>query len=269
MGAERRKIVVSMDNKIINGVWCGVELTNLEKLSIRSFLSNGHEFHLYTTHPDCRGIPEGTVVHATSEVVPEDAHTWFTGPNHFSDYFRSHLICKKGGWYVDVDIVCLKPFDFPEPYVLLCESPDGGVSSLLDPAYLTGCLFKAPAEAPFLQNIVNEIESRNPQKGCDLTRIIGNINAGIGPGLFRKWVPKAGLQDYYRDSAVFDAIGCLDGKQYVRFVSGGQSWSFPEKSRAIHLRCSYWQHGNLGLNPNKNYPEDSLYEQLKKKYGVK
>jgi mannosyltransferase OCH1-like enzyme len=35
----------------------------------------------------------------------------------FSDIFRYALLYKYGGWWVDMDVTCLKPFDVDEPYV--------------------------------------------------------------------------------------------------------------------------------------------------------
>ena len=45
-------------NHVIQGLWIGSELSMLERLSIASFLDNGHDYHLYT-YGDVRGIPDG------------------------------------------------------------------------------------------------------------------------------------------------------------------------------------------------------------------
>ncbi len=37
-----------MAGDVFQSLWIGAELSAMEQLSIRSFLANGHEFHLYT-----------------------------------------------------------------------------------------------------------------------------------------------------------------------------------------------------------------------------
>src|SRR5206468_3047474 len=39
----------------------------------------------------------------------------------FSDLFRYRLLLDQGGWWVDADVFCLKPFDFTAPYVFGAE----------------------------------------------------------------------------------------------------------------------------------------------------
>ena len=34
-------------SNIIQSLWIGTELSNLERLSIKSFIDNGHTYHLY------------------------------------------------------------------------------------------------------------------------------------------------------------------------------------------------------------------------------
>jgi Glycosyltransferase sugar-binding region containing DXD motif len=250
----------------VNGVWTGRSLTNIEKLCIHSFQDHGHEFHLYVTE-STEGVPPGTIVHSTDEIVPAGATSWFSNPGHFSDYFRYHLIYQIGGWYIDMDTVCLQRFIFEDvPYVFLAENEQtGGPSDKINLSYLTSCLFKAPAGCELLKNIIDEIESRDPRKGCNLPFPLSDINQGNGPPMFRKWVPRMGLERYIYPSRFFDVLSWHD---YGKFVSSGWTWIPPEDVYAIHLRSSFWRCGNPGLVPNNKYPEDSLYEQLKKKHGV-
>jgi hypothetical protein len=35
----------------------------------------------------------------------------------FSDFLRYKLLLDRGGWWVDVDTICLRPFDFEDDYV--------------------------------------------------------------------------------------------------------------------------------------------------------
>ena len=99
---------------IIQCLWIGRALSPLEQLSIRSFLANGHEVHLYL-YEQIEGVPRGTRVRNAERVLPRSAqflyreHPSYAG---FSNFFRYRLLLEKGGWWVDLDTICLRPFDF-------------------------------------------------------------------------------------------------------------------------------------------------------------
>lgn len=97
----------------IQSLWVGDPLSNLEKLCIRSFLDNGHEFHLYV-YDDVQGIPAGATVKDANEIIPS-REIFYTRKKYvapFSDWFRYALLAKRGGVWVDMDTICIKPFDF-------------------------------------------------------------------------------------------------------------------------------------------------------------
>jgi hypothetical protein len=250
------------ENKIINGVWDGPALSNLEILSIQSFQKLGHEYHLYCSQPTAR-IPDGVIVHKAEEVVAADAYTWFTNPGHYSDYVRYNLIYKVGGWYCDVDIVPLRFFDFPDPYVFLAENEKGGMSDKINTRFLTSCLFKAPAGCHLLKIIIDEMEAQDLRNN-HLPFPLSDINLGNGPPMFRRWVPKLGLESFIKTSRVFDVF---DWNLYAWLFSGDHEWSFPEGSYAMHFRRSFWTYNNW--DTNGSYHPNSLYEKLKRGESVK
>lgn len=242
------------DNKIIKGVWIGEDLTNIQKLCIRSFQDNGHEFHLYT-YGDVAGIPKGTIVLDANKIVPFEERKRFQHDSHFSDYFRSNVTYILGGWYVDMDIVCLKPFDFEEPYVFVSEYQHGeriepGVSD----TKVNGCIIKVPKGDPMTREIISRID------GMQLLQA-GWID--VGPAQYRRAIPEFGLEKYIQKPEVFDPLW-PDSLHY--FVSGMISFDFKGAS-AMHLRTSYW-HPNNGLDPNGTYSVDSFFEHVKRRHGV-
>ena len=108
-----------MAGNLIQGLWIGPRLSVMERLSIASFLHHGHDYRLYTYGP-VEGLPAGAVLEDARSILPESMifqyreHASFAG---FSNYFRYKLLLERGGWWVDTDTVCLRPFDFDEPYV--------------------------------------------------------------------------------------------------------------------------------------------------------
>ena len=98
-------------------------MTAIERLSITSFIENGHTFDLYS-YGAIQGIPEGTQLRNAAEILPVERvfryrdHSSYAG---FSNFFRYKLLSERGGWWVDLDAVCLKPFDFDDEFVF-CPS---------------------------------------------------------------------------------------------------------------------------------------------------
>lgn len=106
----------------IQTLWIGNKLSKIERLSLISFIKNGHEVHLYC-YENVKNIPEGVKVLDANEVVHEDdifkAHPESYGA--FSDLFRHTLLFLKGGCWVDTDVICLKPFIFEDEISLCAE----------------------------------------------------------------------------------------------------------------------------------------------------
>ena len=57
--------------EVIQSLWIGTKLSNLEKLSIKSFIDNGHTYHLYT-YAEVKNIPEGVIVKDGNEILPKN-----------------------------------------------------------------------------------------------------------------------------------------------------------------------------------------------------
>jgi hypothetical protein len=116
------------DNRIVNALWVGNKLSKLELLTISSFIAHGHDFHLWTYSDIVTPLPRGVTICDAEDILPRrtvfrsirtDRETGvgdgsFAG---FSDLFRYKLLLDKGGYWTDMDITCLKPLDFSEPYV--------------------------------------------------------------------------------------------------------------------------------------------------------
>ena len=111
---------VDKTDPIIQGLWIGAELSVMEQLSIASFLRNGHEYHLYT-YAELANVPAGTVIRDANEILPAAAIFQYKDrPSYagFSNFFRYKLLLERGGWWVDSDLVCLRPFDFTVEYFI-------------------------------------------------------------------------------------------------------------------------------------------------------
>ena len=168
----------------IQGLWIGDRLSNLENLSISSFIANGHDYHLYV-YNDVDNIPSGATVKDGNEILPEsEIFSYNVGPGRgspsaFSNFFRYKLLYDRGGWWSDTDIVCLKPFEFDSDYVISSESHLGN-------RHITSGVIKAPKGSPAMKDNWETCNSKDKN-----TLPWGEV----GPRLVSQCVGKFGLID--------------------------------------------------------------------------
>ena len=108
-------------------MWIGNVLSSMEMLTIKSFIANGHAFYLWLyDSPNIEKIDNLFIMDA-SDIISREFVFSYKEKNAFghgkgsyagfSDIFRYKLLYEYGGWWVDMDITCLKPFDFEQEYV--------------------------------------------------------------------------------------------------------------------------------------------------------
>ncbi|WP_419737662.1 hypothetical protein [Ruegeria sp.] len=139
----------------IASFWFGSDLSWLEALCIQSYLDHGHSFTLYAAH-DIANIPNGVDLRHASEILwpapfalrPEDR----LGVAVFSDIFRLRLLERTDFIWVDLDALCLKPFDFASLYVF-APSQSG--------KFPNGVL-RLPQESQTLAQMLAFVTSANP-----------------------------------------------------------------------------------------------------------
>ena len=109
-------------SNIIQSLWIGKPLSKLEQLSIKSFIDNGHEYHLYV-YDNIQNIPEGTIIKDANEILNKDEIFYYKNGSvsAFSNLFRFTLLYKKGGYWADTDLICTKPFHFKQDFVISSE----------------------------------------------------------------------------------------------------------------------------------------------------
>ncbi len=106
----------------VRSLWIGGPLSVVEILCIRSFQAHGHPFVLYT-YGGVDNLPDGVTIEDANAILPAAEIFQAHGGSYaaFSDWFRWEVLARVGGWWVDTDIVCLAPFDFPDDVVLAWE----------------------------------------------------------------------------------------------------------------------------------------------------
>lgn len=127
-----------------SGLWVGDSLPLLAELSLRSHVANGIDFQLFTY---CRydNVPEGVRVRDAREILP--AECIFTHKNGsmapFSDWFRYAWMSREGGFWCDLDVICLTP-NMPDTFPWFAEENPGVIGT---------AAFGFPAEHPLIINL--------------------------------------------------------------------------------------------------------------------
>ncbi len=238
-------------NQVIQGLWVGHSLSVMEELSIRSFLAHGHEYHLYA-YGRIQNLPDGAILKDASEIIPSARifkyrdHDSYSG---FSNYFRYKLLGAKGGWWADLDLICLRPFDFDADYVFSSEDPpplDGNKRCVNVGA------IKSMAGSPLMEYLWEASEDKNPS----------NLVWGeIGPRLFSEAVHNFGLESQVRDPAAFCPIPWFRWKDVI---DPDAPCRIAEETYAVHLWNEMWR--REGFDKDDEYEPACLYERLKSRY---
>jgi hypothetical protein len=238
-----------VSNRIVQGLWIGSDLSAMEQLSIASFLRNGHEYHLYG-YDNLGNVPPGTIVKDGREILP--ASMIFQYKEHksysaFSNFFRYKLLLERGGWWVDTDLVCLKPFDFAEEYVFSSEKA-------VDREFINSGAIKAPPASQPVAYAWESCQRANP----------GELMWGeVGPKLMAAAVREFSLEPYVKSYEVFCPIGY---SEWLTILEPNCIRQFPEATHAVHLWNEFWRRN--GRDKNRRYHPACLYEQLRQRYSI-
>lgn len=231
---------------VMQAFWHG-RVTAMERLSAASFLAHGHSVHVYT-YGRLEGFPSEVEIHDAAEVIPRsrwrrpvfrDSYGSFS---NFSDAFRYSLLRERGGWWMDLDMVCLKPLAFEEEYVLATE-PDDTVAT---------CIMRLPAGSDVAAFMIDRIRAL----GKD-SRTWGTT----GPRLFAEAVETCRLRRFMLDPSVLLPV---DWPDWEMFLDPAREWNFAPETRALHLWNSLW--AKAGRDRDGVYPPACLYETLKRRY---
>lgn len=248
---------------IIQSLWIGGSLSVMEQLCISSFISNGHTFHLYT-YGDIKNAPDGVIIKDANEIINSDRIFKYKDRDTyagFSNIFRYKLVYEKGNYWVDTDVVCLRPFDSTEEYVFTgAKIPK--FYNLFSPKFRVGTsVIKTPHSSEIMKYCYELSSSRDSRE----------IKWGeIGPIFFETAVIKFGLQEWVTPHGTFSTV---NWPEWGRYISHSVLVSWIERikitlyrSRSIHLFNEMWRLNSI--DKNERFPQYCIYEQLKNRYLI-
>lgn len=217
----------------------------MERLCIASFLKHGHEVHLYV-YQDTEGIPPGTVVRDGREILPESRifmyreYATYAG---FANFFRYKLLLEKGGWFVDADTLCLKPFEFPEQYVFSSQSYPESVNL---------AAIKVPRGSDIMRFAWEECERMDPAQ---------LQWEQAGPKLISRGVDHLALRRYVAPPDVFCPV---DYSQWREVLRPRKILRLSPRTRGFHLWNEMWRRS--GTDKDQKWPRTCPYERWKRRF---
>lgn len=235
-----------MNNKI-QSFWFGKPLSTMERLCINSFLKNGHIVDIYS-YDEIPNLPLGTNILDANTIIDRKFIFFDSagGIASFSDWFRYKLLYDKGGWWVDLDVICLKPFDIADDFCFATEKFSHDYKT-----GITNCVIKSQSKAEFLKMILEHIDSFENYK---------NINWGqFGPALIQSILSQFDSEKFMQPTSTFCPIDWTEMMSIINCEN-----ELPSDSLAIHLWNNLWRLNNI--EKDHSYRTNCIYERLKAKY---
>jgi hypothetical protein len=225
---------------------------------LRSFTALGHTFHLYVYEPF--DVPPGVTLKDASEIIPSQTLFYFRDPitgnedvGPFSDLFRFRLLHLRGGWWADVDTVCLSA-DIPQvDSAWAREFPEHSTVAI-------GTALLALPKGSDLGNTLYEECLALSQSS------LGNRNS-LGPNLLSRTISERGLPaDEFGDAHSFFP---------VRWIEAFKLW-LPQFFDEVSVKAGQAQFLTLfqsiarsqGVDVDEAPPSGSYLDQVCQQFGI-
>ena len=232
---------------VVNGFWYGSELGELEKLCIESWIKNGYEFYLWVYDLDIE-VPDKVVIANANHIVQfseyftyDEGHSKGT-PIAFSNLFRAELLYQRGGLYIDLDVLCLKPYHFNKRFVF-SEQVDSG----WDYHVATCILYSENAGEELFKDWIDWIIAKRNSKRS-------TTHGDLGPNLLTPLIISRDMKEYVLSKHYF----CPIDWQSLKDI-----FDYKGDSYGIHLYRSGWDDEDY-KNIDKLKFQNSIEENLTK-----
>jgi hypothetical protein len=254
----------------IHMLWVRGNLSRMERLSLRSFLAQGHPVMLYSYDPP-HNVPSGVEVRDAREIVDEKFAPGTRGAlfgrgtyGVFSDYFRYCLLRSKGGWWADLDVVAIKPWTgFPS--VVVASTYEKSYGQIAN-----GFVMRFPPKHGIIERCLEAIPAER----------LGELSgADTGPLLLHRILGKDGVAEYAQRPEVFSPVPWNANWQLLR--TRRERWSlselkqrlrrphfsmnFTRRTVAVHLWNDMWRSNDFDKNAKQD--PSCLYEKLQRQFN--
>jgi hypothetical protein len=149
-------------------MWYG-PMTRLERLSVNSFINNGHEHHIFLYDmSNADRLPKEAIIHDANDVMPESEVFKDIYKNEyfqFADIFRLKMMKKYDYIWSDLDVICLSPdWKWDKMFIPISpKKPDEFPSRIM----LNNSLFYIPSNSLFLDEMISITDKFNHKTTTD------------------------------------------------------------------------------------------------------
>lgn len=263
---------------IIRTLWIGGSLSRLEKVCLASFVHHGHKVVLYV-YDKVDNIPNGVTVEDASDIVKRDkifTYGKITGQGKgsyagFANYFRYKMLKKyPNSFWVDADMICLKPFELNNDLIFCYESESVINNAVIGTKLENNELF---------DELIKYCENPFKVKKWDTSKIVikkiygkiigrgqsSYIPWGLtGPKALTGFVNKLALQSYGVDSIYYYPV--LPDSWRDIFFTDKITFEGLADSYGLHLWNEYLRRD--GVDKNAKMDADSIYEKIISRYNL-
>lgn len=243
-------IVIDPDSSTINALWIGPELSKIELLTIHSFLRHGYRFRLWLYEPLLTPLPNEVIIGDANKIIPREKIFRYKNKSQFghgkgsvagfSDIFRYKLLHDYGGWWVDMDITCIKHFYYDKPYYFRKHHN----------LKVVGNVMKCPKGSLLMKRCYEEAIANVDEHNTDWHKPINILNKHIEALHLNSYIVNGNSnQDRWDDTS--------------RFVFGAPD--IPDEWNFIHWQNEEWRNQNLDKN---NVYHGSCLAKLLLHYGL-
>lgn len=222
-----------MQNKIVQTLWISDVLGDHQKHCLQSFLDKGHDVHLYS-YGHVKNVPIGVKLIDARNILDNSLvfKDLYNSYATFSDWFRIKLLHDVGGWWVDSDMLCIRPFDVDWPYVFATEIEKYEGKELM---HICNCVIKMPAGNDMAKAILSRIENcLSSKKPVDIQW------TEIGAKYMVGEIAERGLMDYVVSPEVF----CPFDYSSFQTIFNKENVIMKEDTYGIHLWNKMWEWSN-------------------------
>ncbi|MDE1158062.1 MAG: glycosyltransferase [Neorhizobium sp.] len=238
--------------------WSGAPLPEMARLSLQSMIRQGHPVSLYTYDSVAEMqaiVPAGVVVGDAAAIVPAVIYRRALSTSeirYFSDIFRYAVLHEIGGWWLDTDVVLVKPLLFTAEHVFSSQW-----TGLEAGHVCVGDVMRAPKGSLHMANLYR----------MALGRLLDDERTeygAVGPSLLSEYIFSPGNESLIASVLSPTFFNSIDWQEVELFASedrtGFELLGDPRVT-GVHLWSKMWAEKNLDFSAA---PEGSVAGYLKK-----
>jgi hypothetical protein len=231
--------------------WTGPRLSPYEELSLRSVAATGARVILHSNDMSL-SVPDGIELQPVEEVFSTEIHAYAYQDGDIcltphSDLFRYVAVERFGGWYFDLDIVCLRD-RLPDAKVYLARETE---------KCLNAAVMKFPKAAPFLAAARDEAIRLWPEAG----------RLTIGPELVTRLAAQYALDHLIQPRTKAYEIGYHEILAMFDPEAREQLEDRVVDSDFVHLWNEVWR--RIRIPKNFGPPEGSFLDGLFRRFDMR